>query len=190
MSGGDSQHFRYFRLRQIRGAGQPDKAILVSAALQNPAGIGQRGTVIEAERYPFPVSNQREHTVGRPLRCAIADDEEVEVVVNEFVGRREARTNRRARGADLSRDGGIELIDKSLELRCGGFAQSLPVAKGIDLCAPHLAGFEVNRAGESHPFPASFVPPCLKFANDPFVATRRVVQADLAEVDLIRPKTL
>jgi len=93
---------------------------LTAAAEQQFVRIGQRGPVIERETNSVGGSRNGHDTVGWPLGGAIPDDEEVVVVVDQFIGGRQALAQGFAYRTDQRRVPGVELLDKAVQLllRC------------------------------------------------------------------------
>lgn len=73
---------------------EPDETILLPTSLQNSVGIGEARSAIKAEADSLCVYRQRRDAVGGTLCGAIADDKEVEIVIDEFVRGREALAHR------------------------------------------------------------------------------------------------
>src|SRR6185369_7763611 len=95
---------------------EADEAVLRPRAEQDALGIRQRGAAIE--RDADAVGGRRDgHDGARwTLGRAVADDEEVVVVPDQFVGARPASPKHAARGLDQASRPGLELGEKEIEL--------------------------------------------------------------------------
>ena len=73
-------------MRQRRRRLEPDKTVLPAAAEQQLMRIGQLGSVIERQPNSVRGGSNGDDAIGWPLGRAIPNNEEVVVVVDQFIG--------------------------------------------------------------------------------------------------------